>query len=674
MVQEKSFVDQVRRGRVASPTIRTFDANAWRTALGRATGTADEPIIRAGLWFGEALQARWRSIEALDLRRMSLGALTREMAAVANLTHLRTIAMAEMAALELDRASLPSGSVAQVRLGAGESAATADMIRTSTIDTLGKMVAYVRGAPAPSRRDRPVRSETLTTALTLFEDVYLLEYLWGHVLWCGWQVPTNGPVLRFLRPDPDPAGRSFIIGEFRREMLLAEFMGVYAMEWARLGTRLPGSWSVQTRDLGQGAAFQVRPLQPGEGPLPPTYALRALLRATELEPYIEEPLPNLDDPTISLDDLLKCWELLALAMDSLVQRSFAKGPKAPPLTFAPTVRLADLEALLEPLGWTPQKRRAAIRHFVYEDTAPDGLWSKPLLPVGGGKVAPVFAPISCPNLLRTAELWLAEAAGERFFSRRGNEAEAKLRRRLDTGLKTRPWGQASMVLDAEWKPKIDGVGRDIDLVIRIDETVFIGEMKLKKHPVSAAEIGRHMLEFDHAAEQLDIRLKWLDQNRRRLAEQTRFDADPARLRLQGFVISGTAFGCGTQAGDYPIVDIDSLEFFFGEDAFLVTGQIGPESGYRGRADRPEQALALVQGDAATSFLAYLRHPLHVRHAEQALVTQIRRSRLRSTDHGLEWPEHHVDATQLGPATADVIAARLRAGWEDAIVKARLSSP
>ena len=154
MVQEKSFVDQVRRGRMASPTVRTFDASAWRTALDRAAGTGDEPIIRAGLWFGEALQARWRSIEALDLRRMSLGALTREMAAVANLMHLRTIAMAESAALELDRASLPSGSVAQVRLGAGDSAATADMIRTSTIDTLGKMVAYGSERRRRCRRDQ----------------------------------------------------------------------------------------------------------------------------------------------------------------------------------------------------------------------------------------------------------------------------------------------------------------------------------------------------------------------------------------------------------------------------------------------------------------------------------------------------------------------------------------
>lgn len=662
MARTATFSDRVRKGDIPGPNIRTFDPAVWQLALHDAGQEGEMDLVRAGLWFGAELRKRWDALGPLGMCRMSTGALTRHIGGVANLMHLHSEALIQKAALEVDPTTLPSGSLAQRRLGDGPKAATADMIRTSSIDTMGKFAAFARSSTVAGGSAAAVSDGGLKAAGLLFEDIYLLEFLWGQVLWSGWRMHQESLRTRFTRPDPDSLGVSLTVSEFRRDQLFAEFYATFSLEWQRPGTTLPLAWKVQTRTVGSGISFRASRAGPGEVSLPATYALRELLSATELAPYIDEPLPLLGDPPISLNDLLLAWELLALAADGLCRALIRRGRKASVLGYAPTVRLSELETLLEPTGWSPAKRTAVIRFFVFEGPSLDGLWARPLLYVGSGRVVPVLTPLSCPNLLRSAELWITAGAGEQFFKRRGTEAEVKIRESLARSVSEGGLRVNTYVSRNDWAPKIAGAKRDIDLLLRIGHTVFVGEMKLKKHPVSAAEIGRHAAEFAHAADQLDIRLEWMRRNKTILAEQAGFDGDPEDLNLQGFVLTGTPFGSGTRAGSYPVVDIDSLEFFFQQQPFVVSAVGGPETGFRIRPTRLGHALALVESDPAASFLAWLRDPLHVRHAELALVKTTRPGRLTMTGHDLEWEEAHIDAEKLGPGNADSVAARLGQAW------------
>jgi hypothetical protein len=662
-IDRAAFISQFRRGKIAPPTARNFDTAAWRAALDTGVDPEDAAFLRAGLWFAEALQARWAAIQAVDLANISVGALSRHLAGVANLMQLRTDAMIVKATLAADPKTLPSGSVAHLKLGDdADQAATADMIRTSGVEALGKLAGYIRTVVADGKGNGGLEPAAVGRALKLCEDIYLLEFLWGHVAWCGWSMIQTHDGLRFVRPDPDPLGTSFVVAEYRRELLLAEFQHVYGMEWQAPDSRLPPAWRVETRKRDDRWVFSAKPLLPGRGPLPDGYVLGEVLKGTELEPYLDDPLPNLATPDISLRDLVTAWQLLSLAAEGLRNHLFKTRPSCQPLALAPTVRVTELEALLEPLGWKLSKRKAVITFLTYERQSLDGLWSKPFLPTGGGRVTPVLTPLICPNLLRTAELWLAEAAGETFFTRRGAESEARLQADVAKSLAQRPWRGLARVLQAAWEPKIDGVRRDIDLVVRVGATVFIGELKLKKYPASAAEIGRHAREFEHAAEQLDIRLAWLIHRKALLAEKTGFDGDPAILAIRGVIVSGTAFGSGGRAGGYPVIDRDALTFFFENDAFLVSAKARRENGYVGEALTPSLAVILVEHDPEAAFLAYVENPLHVRFYETGLVTGTRSNRLHLTGETLEWPEPSIDGARLRPDDSEAQAESLRVGW------------
>lgn len=675
MVQSASFLSLLRKRKIPPPTARDFDLCQWEAAL-EAFGVADAPLIEAGIWFGRELQARWTQIEALGLEATSIGVLSRHVAGVANIMHLRSGAMLQVAAMKADPQTASAGSMAQMKIGDEGDASTADMMRTSVIDALGKFAGYVRTTVAKGAGTDRLDPEVFNKALPLFEDIYLLDYLWGRFAWCGWRMKASDGEIEFLRPEPDPVGDSFVVAEFRREMLLAEFYAIYAMEWSHAQSVLPPAWTVKVRKRDNLFSFSASQRKAGEGEVSSTYVLRQVLEATELAPYLDAALPRLGEPIISLNDLLTAWELLAMATDGLAEHFYAKSPQAPPLTFAPSLRLADLHRLLEPLGWSLEKRQAVIGFFVYEHQAFDGLWSKPLLPIGGGRVVPVLTPLSAPNLLRTAELWITEGAGEGFFTKRGTEAEAKLRSDIIEAMASRAWRGSARVLQSEWVPKIDGVKRDIDLAVRLGDTVFIGELKLKKYPVSAAEIGRHIDEFDHAADQLGIRLAWLNQNRPLLAQQMGFEGAPETLKLRGFVISGTAFGSGGRAGGFPVIDRDALLFFFEQDAFMVSATARRETGYEGEALKPSLALRLVDGDLAAAFLAYLRNPLHVRLIDTAVVVDRRVNKLKATGVTISWDEPHVDGAKLGPHRADGLAKRLGEFWRRQVADAReeLSDP
>lgn len=666
-----SFGRRLRRGTILPPTARNFDVAIWQAELKAAQLPSDLELIRTGLWFYDALQVRWTRLQELGLTDLPMADLSRHVVGTANLMHLRTDALLLKASLAADRPGLPFGSMSHVKLADGDGGgATADMIRTSTLDTLGKFVGYIRDAISPGRGRARLDEALLRKAYPLFEDIYLLEYLWGRIAWCGWRMTEVAERLRFMPPEPDPMGNSFVVAEHRREQLLAEFLTVYAAEWSALGSLLPSAWKVSVRKRPDGFSFDTQPVPAGEGPIPSGYVLGELLQATELAPYLDDPLPLLGEVAISLRDLVSAWALLALGAEGLSDHLLAKGPAAPPSAFAPSVRLTELHSLLDPLGWEAAKCSAVLDFFVYEGHALDGLWSKPLVPIAAGRVVPALTPLICPNLMRTAELWLTEGAGDAFFTKRGNEAEERLRHDIAAALVDRPWRSSVDVLQTPWVPKIGGVRRDIDLVVRIGETVFVGEMKLKKYPVSAAEIGRHTAEFDHAAEQLDIRLTWLADNKTLLASKTGFQGDTKSLAIEGVIVSGTAFGSGTRAGGYPVIDRDALLFFFENDAFMVAARGRRETGYVGEAVKPSHALPLVENNAAASFLAYVRDPLHVRYAEMGLVMDTRVNVLKATGQTIEWAEPHVDGALLGPGHADTLAHAMRTMWRDRQAKAQ----
>ena len=643
-----TFAGRVRCGKIMQPTARGFDPAVWSKAhADHRHNTRDDRLHEAGLWFHAALALRWKSLEQYHLNTLPVDSITRRLAAIANQHHLLVEAHLLEATLQRQAGNPPEGSLAQLRFELDDNpAVTADMLRTSVLDTLGKLAQIVRAEIANGTGRGRFDPEAFLGAIPIFEDIYLLEYFWGRLLWLGWSIEWNADEVRLVGADSDALEASFAIANWRRHNLLTEFDLVYRKEWAAADSRLPGAWDVTALKRAKGYKFRVGWRRPGEGNISPAYLLREMLCVTELAPILHEPLPRLE-AGLTLDDLLSAWEMLALAARSIEQELFLRGPSAPIAKFAPTLHLDELDKLLASLDWPKPKRSAALDFFTFKSHSQDALWARPLLPLRDGSVVFVLTPLTCPNLYRTAELWVTLGAGEDLFRNRGSNFETKLRTDILAALPGRPWRDRVAVVRDPWVPKINGVTRDIDLVIRIDNFVFIGELKLKKFPVSAAEIGRHADEFVHAASQIDIRLPWMEAHKVELAKKTGWMGPPDALQLFGMIVTGTGFASGTAAGGYPIIDSDALLFFFEQDRFVAAGEVVREQDYDYRPRDPAHSINLVDANIATSFLAYVRHPWHVRFAEAGLKRETRSGRLHLTQQTLRWPDHHLDDSIFG---------------------------
>ena len=663
IVDEDSFVGRARRRKVLPPTARDFDPAAW-TADFRAYGKGerDARLHEAGLWFGEALALRWTALLPYRFETLPLDPVTRQLAGIANEVQLLTEAKLVEASINRDASDNSNRSIAHLKLEIGQGVATADMVRTSVIDTLGTLARLVRTDVAKGSGRGRFDRKAFLAAIPIFEDIYLLEFFWGRMLWLDWSVEPLPMAVRFTGSVHDALEASVAVSNWRRSELAVEFDAIYSREWAEPNSVLPPVWKVTTRKYAQGYRFKAERRPPGEGRLSTVYLMREMLSDTELAPYLETPLPKLSEP-LTLDDLLAAWKLLALAARAIEGELFKLSPNLPHARYGPAVRLEDLDALLAVLEWSSSKRAAALAFFTFEERSQDGLWSRPLLPIGKARVVPVLAPLVVPNLYRTAELWVAEGAGENIFRDRGTAYEAKLRDKIVKALRKRPWRDRVSVMREKWEPKIEGTPRDIDMLIRVGGLVFVGELKLKKFPASAAEIGRHASEFVHAAEQLDIRLPWLDDHKAEIARRTGFAGPPETLRLLGMVITGTQFGSGCVVHGYPVIDGDTLAFFFEWEQFMIAVDFDRASGYAPRTPKPNFAIDLVAEDVAASFLAYLRDPWPVRYAELALMRETRTASLKLSGQALSWPDHHLDGDIFGRQSVGALIERFRAQTE-----------
>ncbi len=95
------------------------------------------------------------------------------------------------------------------------------------------------------------------------------------------------------------------------------------------------------------------------------------------------------------------------------------------------------------------------------------------------------------------------------------------------------------------------------------------ELKFRKFPTLPIEINRYRSELQHAADQLEKRLAFLDVNRRAAAQKTGYRGRPDDLQMFGFIVTAAQFGAGLKIGNFPVIDSDLFFEFFRLDSFFA---------------------------------------------------------------------------------------------------------
>lgn len=604
-----SVLALVRSGRLPLPGDPRFAAADWEAA---ASANAEDPqLITSALWFDRQLKAAWEDVDALKLGRVDRARLLEELCGRCNYVFAHSEAALDAAMRAADPGSLPMGSVAHLlfRTTTGD-VGNADALRTGATDTLGRALRYL--STIPPRRGKPFGvAERAAEGFAAFSKIYVLEFYLQKVVWQGWCVTREGDAWSLNAPDPDHFGVSTIAVDWRREQEHGEWTLVASKAWQE-GRGWPETTATDTGRRGA-ARFVATVHMPGEASIPLENVLRWHIEGSDLTAVQDRPLPAFPNEPVSLADFIDTvllWGSAARSiLDGLSQLSATGRTRA----FAPPVTAQELVALRQRSGWSRDKAEAVLEFLTFSGGAFDGVWSKPLVRLPSGELIPVFSALIGPNLYRSAEIWLAEAGGDLIQQSRGATFEDSVRRDLRDALRTHKLEH--IVVADPWSVKIAGGRRDIDLAIRIDQTVFVGEQKLKRFPAGPREAARWADELAKGTEQARLRCDFLTKHPQSAAQHTRFAGAAADLAFVPFVCASGPFGTGISIDGTPVIDAAGLQEFFDPGFFGTWGELLPGSTMKATMAVP---LRVPGDDLATAFKAYLQDPVRIRAIERAM--------------------------------------------------------
>jgi hypothetical protein len=400
-----------------------------------------------------------------------------------------------------------------------------------------------------------------------------VEDLWDDCLWNGARLIDKGRVKIFIPGDID-AKRAHIVGMARRRSL--------AMGFAIMATRIQRGFTERglisvVRDVRaierQGKRQVIMLSKPGES----TRAQEELfvMRGFASEPYysalLDEPIPSLGG--ITLSSVLNAWVVISRAALVLLE-SAAKDENRPGRPDSPVhswlpgyapVFQADalVHSLVAASGVKPLEGMRLVEFFTFRGKPGQEIWAQPLVPVGVGTVAPVFAAVATPNLRRLVDVWMRQAGID--LGSRGPAFEAHIRASAEESIASSKVlsGNAKCVSEQYMFRPPSAREEEIDLLFVIGATVFLGEVKCILEPTEAKGIAMHRRTVRSAAEQIRRKARAVEDHRAAFSNDVkRFGIDlPEDFTIFPLIVVSTGTHVGVPADGVPVVDEYILEKF-----------------------------------------------------------------------------------------------------------------
>lgn len=577
------FTKRVRDGAVAGPLRRAFTPDKWDRAFNElaAPDGVDYEVHAAGLALHRKLEAIRGVLKLSSSAEISATTKLRAFLAIANydfiVTRDKTRIAVKKYQAERERESdenYAMEELATVKLSLpGGFEWLPNEVVESLVDGIElpiRVVLQSKPDLAGNPRMNLVDWTEASLELNLGIMYRFAEDIWDDCLWNSYKMVDKGQIRVFLPQDIDVV-RAYRIGLARRASLSSAF-SIMAGNFQRQA--LANGGRLRIRDVcgieRQGKRQVIKVSKHGVS----TSAIEelAVLRALATEPYydelLEEPLDSLQGLTLSA--LIDAWTVMSRAAhvlaDSVGERHAGNigddrvhswMPE-----YAPTLQLdALVDALATAAGIGKPEGRRIIEFFTYRGEPGQEIWAQPLVPVGPGTVAPVFAAVISPNLRRLVDVWLRQAGVD--LGRRGPAFEAHIRALVIEAIgrsKVLSPVAACIKDDYTFRPS-SGREEQIDLLFSIGNSVFVAEAKCILEPTDAKGTAMHRRTVIGAAEQALRKAKAIVDNRDEFAA----DARRHGLHLTGefkvlpLVVVSTTTHVGVSAMDVPVID----EFILG---------------------------------------------------------------------------------------------------------------
>lgn len=419
------------------------------------------------------------------------------------------------------------------------------------------------------------------------------EDVWDDCLWNEYKMVEKKSFKIFLPQDVDVI-RSYRIGLARRLSISTSF-SIIAEQFQRHALAQGGK--LRVRELSgierKGKRQYISVDKSGAAPGEVIKQL-TIQRALAVEPYyeelIEERLESLGGLTLS--SLIDAWMVISCAAHLLLQSIGEKhkkniGADNPAGWMPEYVPAIQVDALLDALelaaGIKKPEGRKIVEFFTFRGRPGQEIWAQPLVPVGLGTVAPVFAAVVSPNLRRLVDVWMRQAGID--LARRGPAFEAHVRNMVAariSGSSRLASSAKSINEDYTFRP---GSGRDeqIDLIFCIGNTVFIAEAKCILEPTDSKGVAIHRKTVMGASEQVLRKAKSLEESRAEFCKDViRFGIYLADdFKVVPLIVVSTSTHVGIAALNVPVIDELILGRYLDGELEDIAYQVGdPDSSKR----------------------------------------------------------------------------------------------
>ncbi len=191
----------------------------------------------------------------------------------------------------------------------------------------------------------------------------------------------------------------------------------------------------------------------------------------------------------------------------------------------------------------------ALSYLTHGSHERHDLWSRPLVPIGTQEITFVLQPLIGVNPTWLLKKWMHDGGLE--IDQGGDAYEQAVRKEL---------GDNCLLPIAEVLPSslfIDKGNNEeqIDVVVRIGNTVLIGEVKCSVFPTRPSEIHNYESNLDEAAKQVLRKADRVSQRKGVLSRlfKGRFKSDQF-IDVVPFILSNLALGVGQHHRGVPVID------------------------------------------------------------------------------------------------------------------------
>ncbi|MHA2198198.1 MAG: hypothetical protein ACXABO_21640 [Promethearchaeota archaeon] len=579
------FIEIIRKSKLPHPTQRSFTIDRWEKVYRDCESTAsiDVNIYNSGKWIYKQLNGirasqnkiQWGNCNSDQLIKYFCGYINRDC----------QIIMQKKAPI-FDGDIFISESAIQTKTPENifQPNAHPDEILAGLIDGGRYSLIYAKSFKKSNHEvlsDEDILSRVLQTMLLgqLYDNA---ENLWMTCLWLSRYIKQQNET-DVIQYEDNEFAINKAVTDYRRQALSLQATGHLVRIWKHNLTEIrkreiATRFQVKIAGSGKKRAFILKPIEYDPSTIPTTVLFRLLAQETYFDELINLSLPNYHN--LTLEQLLIAWEILY----SLVSELYKKFPedsevkKVSKLTqYAPSIKIKHISSLVsKALHIKHDIANFIIELFMFKFNPRCELWFHPFIELSNERVVPLIAPAMIPNLTRNIEFWLKD--GGVNFSEKGKLFEEKIREEFREAIKSSNILKNVSVYHMSHKE----FEEEIDIVIRLNNTLLIGEMKCHIFPVEPLDFHNYFATLKDAIVQIRRKEDAVKGNIDTFIKLIRLEKELTvdKITVIPFVFSNQPFGVGFPIENIAIVDRYILFRYFDagfHERFVTFDQDGNKS-------------------------------------------------------------------------------------------------